>query len=162
MSARAHVGLGGNLGDVARTFRSALRMLAARPATRVAAVSPVYRTAPWGDAAQPPFLNAVAALDTALDPHALLEVLLEIERAHGRDRGAAARRWGPRTLDLDLLTHGTQVLDSARLTLPHPRLHARAFVLVPLADLDPALEIPGRGRVDRLRDALGADGVEPA
>ncbi|MFC4728611.1 2-amino-4-hydroxy-6-hydroxymethyldihydropteridine diphosphokinase [Coralloluteibacterium thermophilus] len=156
---RAHVGLGGNLGDVAASFDSALHMLDTLADTRVAAVSRRYRTPPWGETAQPPFLNAVAALDTALAPEALLDALLDIERAHGRDRGADALRWGPRTLDLDLLTYGERSIDTPRLTLPHPRIHQRAFVLVPLAEVAPGLLLPGQGRVEALRDALGQDGI---
>ncbi|WP_043798004.1 2-amino-4-hydroxy-6-hydroxymethyldihydropteridine diphosphokinase [Arenimonas composti] len=157
---RAYVGLGGNQGDVAATLQSALAALAALPGTTLAARSSFWHTPPWGDTAQPPFLNAVAALDTALSPMPLLGALLAIERAHGRDRGADARRWGPRPLDLDLLLHGDTVLAEPGLELPHPRLHQRAFVLVPLAEIAPDLVVPGRGRVADLRAAVDAAGIE--
>lgn len=128
---RAYVGLGGNLGDVAGTFRDALRRLAMLPGTQVEGVSSLYRTKPV-DATGPDFLNAVAALRTSLGPRELLGVLQGIERAHDRER---PYRNAPRTLDLDLLWFGGAVLGRPELTLPHPRMHERAFVLAPLAEL---------------------------
>ncbi|MBS7458711.1 2-amino-4-hydroxy-6-hydroxymethyldihydropteridine diphosphokinase [Coralloluteibacterium stylophorae] len=159
---RAFIGLGGNLGDVAATFEAALARLEARPGCRVALRSRNYRTPPWGEPGQPDFLNAVAALETLLAPAALLDALLEIERAHGRDRSREVPRWGPRTLDLDLLVHGDVVCDTPALTLPHPRLHERAFVLVPLAEIAPDLDVPGYGRVARLLAGVDARGIAPA
>lgn len=128
---RACVGLGGNLGDVAATFRDALARLGAAPFTQVEGVSSLYRTRPV-DAAGPDFLNAVVALRTALGPHELLGVLQGIERAHDRER---PYRNAPRTADLDLLWFGGAVLSRPELTLPHPRMLQRAFVLAPLAEL---------------------------
>jgi 2-amino-4-hydroxy-6-hydroxymethyldihydropteridine diphosphokinase len=140
---RAYVGFGGNLADPADTLRSAAAELG-REAGRIAAASPVYRSLPVGVTDQPPFLNAVAALDTPLGADALLDVLLAVEAAHGRVRDV---RWGPRTLDLDLLWFEGVVRDDARLTLPHPRAHEREFVLRPLCDLAP--DLPLRGRTAR-------------
>jgi 2-amino-4-hydroxy-6-hydroxymethyldihydropteridine diphosphokinase len=140
---RAFVGLGANLGDARGTLEQALAALAALPQTRLVASSSVYRTAPV-DATGPDFLNAVAELSTTLQPHALLQALLSIEQAHGRQRPYPN---APRTLDLDLLLHGQQVLNDPELTLPHPRAHLRAFVLQPLAELAPGLQLPGRGVV---------------
>ena len=155
----AWVGLGGNLGDVPATFASALALLAAEPGLEVRGLSPNFRTAPWGIENQPAFINAVVALGTALSPDALLDVLQRIERAHGRDR-AAETRWGPRTLDLDLLAVEGVVRDDPALTLPHPRIAERAFVLVPWAALSPELELPGLGRIADLRDSVDCSGVE--
>ena len=135
----AYVGLGANLGDARATLAAAVQALAGLPATRLAACSPLYRSAPV-DAAGPDFLNAVVALETGLPPVALLDALLAIEQQHHRER---PYRHAPRTLDLDLLLHGAQRIDTPRLTLPHPRLHLRAFVLRPLLDLAPQLQLPG-------------------
>lgn len=144
---RAFVGLGANLGDPRAAVRQALRDLAALPQVMLIARSSLYRTAPI-DAVGPAFVNAVAELQTSLTPHALLHHLQAIEQAHGRER---PYRNAPRTLDLDLLLVEDQVIDDAELTLPHPRLHQRAFVLLPLAELAPDLCIPGKGSV---RDLL--------
>ncbi len=160
---RAYVGLGANLGDARASLRAALDALARLPATRLAAVSSLYRTRPHGPQDQPDFLNAVAALETALAPLELLERLQAIEAAAGRRRDGP--RWGPRTLDLDLLLHGAARLRTPRLVLPHPRIAERPFVLVPLAELDPALEVPGAGPVAALRARCGEAGIlarEPA
>jgi 2-amino-4-hydroxy-6-hydroxymethyldihydropteridine diphosphokinase len=143
---RAYVGLGSNLGDREAAIRAAA---AALPAGRL---STIRETEPWGIEDQPRFLNAVAELETDETPRALLERLLQIERDLGRTRDGL--RWGPRTIDLDLLLHGEARLDEPGLQLPHPRLHQRAFVLEPLAELDPALEIPGRGPVSALLAGL--------
>jgi len=159
---RACIGLGGNLGDVAAALRSALAGLDALPRTRLVAASGFHRTPAWGVEAQPDFINAVAVLETGLAPRALLEALLRIERGHGRERAADGSRWGPRTLDLDLLLYGDQVIDEPDLVVPHPQMHARAFVLVPLAEVAPDAFVPGRGRVDALLAAVDASGIRPA
>lgn len=143
-----HVALGSNLDRPRRQIAQAVEALAALPQTRLVARSHDYATPPWGLAEQPEFVNAVVALDTALDPHALLRALLAIERAQGRDR--TGPRWGPRTLDLDLLLHGDRVIDDGALVLPHPRIAERAFVLLPLADIAPDLVVPGHGTVAAL------------
>jgi 2-amino-4-hydroxy-6-hydroxymethyldihydropteridine diphosphokinase len=153
---RAYVGFGGNLGDPARTLRSAAAELGGRGGAVIAA-SPIYRSDPVGLTSQPPFLNAVAALDTELDPDALLDVLFAVEASHGRTREV---RWGPRTLDLDLVWFEDVVRDDPRLTLPHPRAHEREFVLRPLCDLAPDLPLAGRAARDWLA-ALEPQGVEP-
>lgn len=152
MSIRACIGLGANLGDAAGTVRAAALSLDALPDTRLLRVSRLYRTPAWGVTAQPDFINAAALLDTALPPRALLEALLDTERRFGRDR-SAADRWGPRTLDLDLLLYGTQVVDEPGLAVPHPHLRRRAFALVPLVEIAPDACIPGVGPA---RDALAA------
>ena len=142
----AAVGLGANLGDVARSVRDAIDALGQLPGTRLVQASRLYRTPAWGVTAQPDFINAVALLDTGLSARALLEALLDIERVHGRVR-VDGERWGPRTLDLDLLLYDDAVIDRPHLQIPHPRLHLRAFVLVPLAEIAPELRLPGRGSV---------------
>ena len=139
---RAYVGLGANLGDREETIRAAV---AALPG--VAAVSTLRETDPVGVTAQPRFLNGAVAIDTELTPRELLGVLLAVERELGRER---RERWGPRTIDLDLLVFGDETLDEPGLAVPHPRLHERRFALEPLAELDPGLLIPGRGRVKDL------------
>ncbi len=136
MTSRVYVGLGANLGgDLAATLGQAARALWALPGTQRVALSSAWRSAPV-DAAGPDFLNAVAALDTSLPPLALLDALQAIEQSHGRER---PYRNAPRTLDLDLLLHGDTVMDTPRLTLPHPRLGERAFVLRPLLEIAPHL-----------------------
>ena len=156
---RAYIGLGGNLGDVSAALASAFVALDALPHTRLLARSSIYRSPPWGMTDQPAFLNAVAALDTALEPAALLAELLRIERAAGRER-IGALRWGPRTLDLDLLLYADAVIDQPGLRVPHPHLHERAFVLLPLAEIAPDAIVPGRGRVADLVVPVDADGIE--
>lgn len=143
---RAYVGVGANLGDREGTIRAAL---AALPG--VVAISELRETEPVGVVDQPPFLNGAAAVETNLSARELLDVLLEVERGLGRER---AERWGPRTIDLDLLLYGDRMIDEAGLTVPHPRLHERRFALEPLLDLDPELAIPGRGRVSDLLAGL--------
>ncbi len=138
---RAYIGIGANLGDARATVAQAITALAALPACSGLRASPVYRSAPV-DAAGPDFFNAVVALDTRLTPQALLAALQAVEQAFGRRRPYPN---APRTLDLDLLLHGDAVLHTPTLTLPHPRLHQRAFVLRPLLDLAPALGAPGVG-----------------
>ena len=148
---RAYVGLGANLGPREVTLLRAVDLLAAVDGVEVVAVSQLRETDPAGIVDQPPFLNGAVAIDTSLAPRALLDVLLETERALGRVR---AERWGPRTIDLDLLVYGDQIVDEPGLRVPHPRLAERRFALEPLADLDPALEIPGLGSVAATRAAL--------
>ena len=153
----AYIGLGSNLSDPRAQVEAALLALARLPHTRLVARSRLYRTAPWGDVAQPDFVNAVAQLETALDAPALMQALLAIERAAGRVRGV--ERYGPRVLDLDLLVYGDQRIEAAGLIVPHPRLAERAFVLVPLREIAPSLEIPGSGRVERLLQRIDTAGV---
>ena len=138
----AFVGLGANLGEPAAQLQAALRALNALPQTQVSKVSSFYRSAAIGPAGQPDYCNAVAQLETTLAPEVLLDALLAIEDAAGRVRG---ERWGARLLDLDLLTHGDTVCRSARLTLPHPALGQRDFVLLPLVEIAPEAFIPGLG-----------------
>ena len=137
----AYVALGSNLGDRRAHLEAAFAALAALPGTRLEARSALYETAPLGPPGQQDYFNAVARLATALPPHAVLDALLVIERERGRVR---SERWGPRTLDLDLLLHGDAAVRDERLTLPHPGLLARAFVLAPLHDLAPDLVLAGR------------------
>ncbi|MEX0900283.1 MAG: 2-amino-4-hydroxy-6-hydroxymethyldihydropteridine diphosphokinase [Gammaproteobacteria bacterium] len=139
----AFVALGSNLDDPRGHVERALTELRTIPHTTLTARSRLYSSPPLGPADQPDFVNAVAELATALAPRALLAALIEIEQAHGRVR--EGQRWGPRTLDLDLLLYGDVVQDEAGLTLPHPGLTRRAFVLYPLAELAPDLGIPGAG-----------------
>ena len=138
----AYVGLGANLGEREETIRAAVAEL-----PDVVAVSPLRETDPVGVTDQPRFLNGVAALETELAPHELLDVLLAVERRLGRER---RERWGPRTIDLDLLLYGDEVIDEDGLKIPHPRLRERRRVLEPLADLAPQLVVPGLGRVEDL------------
>ena len=148
---RAYVGLGANLGPREVTLLRAADLLAAADGVEVVAVSQLRETEPVGLVEQPPFLNGAVALDTSLTARALLDLLLEIERSLGRVRG---ERWGPRTIDLDLLAYGDERVEEEGLHAPHPRLHERRFALEPLAELDPELEIPGLGKVSELIAAL--------
>ena len=148
---RAYVGLGANLGPREGTLLRAVDLLAAADGVEAVVVSQLRETEPVGVVDQPPFLNGAAAIDTSLAARELLELLLETERALGRVRG---ERWGPRTLDLDLLVYGQETIDEPGLRVPHPRLAQRRFALEPLADLDPALEIPGLGNVSAALAAL--------
>jgi len=143
---RAYVALGSNLGDREATLCAALETLAAEPRIDVVAVSRFYDTEPVGYVDQPRFLNGAAALETELPPRELLERLLAVELRFGRSREDVPSQ-GPRTLDLDLLLYGDAEIDEPGLRVPHPRLHERRFVLEPLADLDPTLEVPGKGQV---------------
>jgi 2-amino-4-hydroxy-6-hydroxymethyldihydropteridine diphosphokinase len=143
---RAYVALGSNLGDRARTLLDAVEALRAEPGVEVAAVSSFWDTEPVGVLDQPRFLNGVAALDTTLPARALLELLLDVEQRFGRTRDGVPAQ-GPRTLDLDLLLYGEDEIDEPGLEVPHPRMHERRFVLGPLAEIAPGLEIPGRGEV---------------
>lgn len=147
---RAFVALGSNLDDPRAQVLRGFEALARLPETELVVRSHLYRSAPWGVTGQPEFVNAAAELETTLVAQELLDALLAIERAAGRDRSVG--RWGPRVLDLDLLLYGDVSRHEPGLTLPHPHLHERAFVLLPLNDLAPDLEVPGRGRV---RELLG-------
>ena len=154
--ARAFVGLGANLGDPRRAIAAAIRAIAALAHTRLVAVSSLYRSAPV-DATGPDYLNAVAELRTALAPDALLSALQSIEAGEGRER---PYRNAPRTLDLDLLLYADRVIDTERLRVPHPRMHTRAFVLVPLAEIDGALDIPGHPPLAELVRACARQRIE--
>ena len=143
---RVYVALGSNLGDRERTLLDAVEALRATEGVKVAALSALIETEPVGVVDQPRFVNGVVALDTTLPARALLELLLDVERRFGRSRDGVPAQ-GPRTLDLDLLLYGDAVIDEPGLQVPHPRLHERSFVLGPLAEIAPGLEIPGRGRV---------------
>ncbi len=147
----ACIGLGANLGDAQQTVRAALQALGQLPQTRLLAASRLYCTPAWGNEDQPDFINAAAALETGLPAPELLERLLATEQVFGRVR-TPGEHWGPRTLDLDLLLYGEQVIDLPQLKVPHPFLHERAFALLPLADVAPQALIPGHGTV---RDVLG-------
>jgi 2-amino-4-hydroxy-6-hydroxymethyldihydropteridine diphosphokinase len=136
----AALSLGGNLGDMRASFRAALSALSQTSGVAVVATSSVYSTAPWGKTDQPDFLNMVALLHVRITPRALLDLCLAIEKDNGRDRGD---KWGPRTLDLDVLTYGDESVAEEGLTIPHPHLHERAFVLVPLVEVAPDTQIKG-------------------
>lgn len=151
-TAEACVGLGANLGDAAASIRTALGELDGLPGTRLRRVSSLYRTAAVGGPAQPDYLNAVALIDTRLAPRDLLDALLGIEVRHGRVRGEIN---GPRTLDLDLILYAGRTIAEPGLSVPHPRAHERRFVLEPLAEIAPDMEIPGRGSVTELLAACG-------
>lgn len=146
--ARAFLGVGSNLGDREATIRRAIAMLGATDGVEVVAVSSLRETDPVGVVDQPRFLNGAVEIETRLRPRGVLGLLLAIERELGRDR--SGMRWGPRTIDLDLLVYGSETVDEQWLRVPHPRLHERRFALEPLAELDPELEIPGRGTVSEL------------
>lgn len=154
----AAIGLGANLGDRPQAIRQALERLDDGDAVRVTAVSSFYETAPWGDLDQPPFLNACALVRTRLSARDLLARCLAIEAALGRER-EKSRRWGPRPIDLDVLFWGDAAIDEPGLTLPHPRMMERAFVMIPLAEIAPDRIIAGR-RVADAAAALGDEGVE--
>lgn len=156
----AYVGLGANLGDAAATLRAAAQRLTGLADSQLLGLSRLYRTPAWGLEAQPDFINGVAALRTTLAPLDLLARLLEIEREFGRDR-SREQRWGPRTLDLDLLLYGDQVLEVPGLQLPHPRLHERAFALVPLLELDADAWIPGQGHARDAVSVLDQSNIQP-
>ena len=154
---RAYIGVGANLGDARATVCAALAALATLADSRLVLASALYRSAPV-DAVGPDFINAVAALDTAMAPLALLAALQAIEQQFGRLR---PYRNAPRTLDLDLLLHGDAVLQTPELTLPHPRLHRRAFVLRPLLQIAPTLAAPGLGRLADWLPACADQGIDP-
>jgi len=155
---RCFLGLGANLGDKMAGLKKAIALLKHEKDIRVRRTAPFYRTAPWGYADQDWFINTVVEIETSLSPQQLLNVLLAIEEKMGRVRGV---RWGPRVIDLDLLLYGDTVLNQPGLIIPHPRMAGRAFVLAPLADLEPDLVIPGCGRVADLYKAIeGRQAVE--
>jgi 2-amino-4-hydroxy-6-hydroxymethyldihydropteridine diphosphokinase len=145
--ATAFIGIGSNLGDRETHLRAALDLLAAEEGIEVVAVSQVRETEPVGPVEQGPFLNGAVQVTTELPPWKLLERLLDVEKRLGRVRG---ERFGPRTIDLDLLVYGDEIVDEPSLALPHPRLHERRFALEPLAELAPGLVVPGRGPVSAL------------
>ena len=152
------IALGGNVGDVRTTFQKAISNICGMTQAALLARSSDYTTPPWGDEAQDPFVNACIQIDTSLDPHALLFTLHKIEKKFGRDR-ATERHWGPRTLDLDLIAYDEVTIDKPELTLPHPRLFERAFVLVPLAEIVPDRVIAGR-RVAEALAGLSTEGIQ--
>jgi len=156
--ARAVLSAGSNLGDRLGTLQGCVQAIARLPDTDVLAISPVYETAPVGGPAQPDYLNAVLVIGTGLPPRDLLEAVHRIEADFGRVR---AERFGPRTLDVDIIDYDGQVSDDPALTLPHPRAHQRAFVLAPWHDIDPRAELPGRGAVTGLLAGLDRAGVRP-
>ncbi len=156
--ANAIIALGGNVGDIRSTFKKAIAHICGMAQAALLARSSDYATPPWGEANQDRFINACIEIETALDPHALLFTLHKIEQKFGRDR-AKEQRWGPRTLDLDLIAYDDVKLDKPELTLPHPRLFERAFVLVPLAEIAPERMIAGRNVKDALAQ-LSIDGIE--
>ncbi|AJP02582.1 2-amino-4-hydroxy-6-hydroxymethyldihydropteridine pyrophosphokinase [Streptomyces cyaneogriseus subsp. noncyanogenus] len=157
---RAVISLGSNLGNRLETLQGAIDALEDTPGVRVKAVSPVYETEPWGvePGSQPSYFNAVVVLKTTLPPSSLLERAHAVEEAFHRVRD---ERWGARTLDVDIVAYADVVSDDPQLTLPHPRAHERAFVLAPWHDVDPAAQLPGRGPVAELLDAVTREGVTP-
>lgn len=155
---RAYIGLGSNLADPVRQITDALDELVSIPQSQLIARSPLYRSAPMGPRDQPDYINAAAAIETQLSAKTLLHYLQRIEQRHGRVRDG--QRWGPRTLDLDLLIYGHEVFSDAELTLPHPGAHERVFVLGPLYSIAPEAVIPGKGRVADLLHACQSQLVE--
>ncbi|MET7765102.1 2-amino-4-hydroxy-6-hydroxymethyldihydropteridine diphosphokinase [Streptomyces sp. NPDC005336] len=156
---RAVISLGSNLGNRLEILQGAIDALGDTPGLRVKAVSPVYETEPWGvePGSQPTYFNAVVLIKTTLPPSSLLERGHAIEEAFERVRD---ERFGPRTIDVDIVAYQDVVSDDPELTLPHPRAHERAFVLVPWFDVDPQAEFPGRGAISALLAEVGRDGVE--
>ena len=155
----ACIGLGANLGDAKASVRQAIAALDLLPATRLLRASKLYRTRAWGQTEQPDFINAAVVLETGLGARELLDRLLGLERDFGRVR-VEGDRWGPRTLDLDLLVFGDAVIDEPGLQVPHPRLHQRAFALLPLAEIAPDVSIPQVGIVGALAALMTRDGIE--
>ncbi|KRE03256.1 2-amino-4-hydroxy-6-hydroxymethyldihydropteridine pyrophosphokinase [Bosea sp. Root670] len=150
MKVEAALAFGGNIGDPVAAFAAALKGLRAHPDITLGQLSSIYRTPPWGKTDQPEFLNMAALVETSLPPQDLLAFCLELERAGGRER---RERWGPRTLDIDILTYGDAIIDQARLQIPHPRIPERAFVLTPLAEILPQRLIGGRSVTELLAAA---------
>ena len=153
----AWLGLGSNLQEPVTQLQQALRRLGETTGLKVLRTSSFYRTPPWGDEQQDDFINAVAQIETSLEPIPLLHVLQSVENVMGRQR--SGRRWGPRTIDIDLLLYGKQQFQSAELEIPHPRMFERAFVLKPLSELDADLEIDGHGTVGELLQDLDCRGI---
>ncbi len=156
----AFVGLGANLGDAALTLRAAMQALGGLPRTRLVRASHLFRTPAWGMQDQADFINGVAMLQTTLGARELLDALLDTERQFGRERDPT-QRWGPRTLDLDLLLYADAVIDVPGLRLPHPHLHERAFALVPLLEIAPDILIPGFGPAQAALDGLETSAIQP-
>lgn len=154
----AYIGLGSNLESPRRQVETALSELRRLPHSRWRGQSPLYRSRPVGPPDQPDYVNAAAVLETELEAETLLDALQAIEERHGRRRDG--RRWGARTLDLDLLLYGQACIDTPRLKVPHPEMHRRGFVLKPLFDLNPVLEIPGRGSIADLLNTVTIDDLE--
>ena len=154
----ALIALGGNVGEVRATFEKAIANICGMTQAALLARSSDYATPPWGDEKQARFVNACIEIETSLDPHALLFTLHKIEKKFGRDRSRETR-WGPRTLDLDLIAYDDVTLDRPELTLPHPRLFERAFVLVPLSEIAPDRVIAGRG-IKAALAGLSTEGIE--
>ena len=159
MTNRCYIGLGSNQADPASQLKCALQAMAALPDTRLAGCSRFYSSAPMGPQDQPNYVNAVAALDTDLAPHVLLDALQQIERQQGRER--KAERWGPRTLDLDILLYGNRQIQDERLQVPHYHMHARAFVLYPLAELAADLLLPDGTPLQHCLEKCPKSGLEP-
>jgi len=157
MNTRAYLGLGANLGHTEQTLRTAATVIATLPGTTLCARSSLYKTPAWGLTDQPDFLNAVVMIETDLSAPELLSALMQVEHQHGRNR-ETEQRWGPRTLDIDILLYGNQVIDQPGLRIPHPHLHERAFALLPLHEIAPEIAIPGIGTLsDLLLDMLPID-----
>lgn len=159
MSCDAYIGLGSNLGDSKHCLEQAFAALDALPETQLTARSRLYRSAPMGPADQPDYINAVAQLHTALEPYDLLDALNVIEAEYGRNRPQETR-WGPRTLDLDILMMGDLQMHEQRLTIPHPGAHERIFVLLPWADIAADVDIPGHGTVGYCLERIPLQGIE--
>jgi 2-amino-4-hydroxy-6-hydroxymethyldihydropteridine diphosphokinase len=156
---RAYIGLGSNLDDPQSQLRRAIEALRHIPESRLTAISRIYRSKPMGPSDQPDYLNAVAMFDTCLEPLVLLDALQAIEQVQGRTRNG--ERWGPRTLDLDLLLYGAEMIEHPRLQVPHPGIYQRNFVLYPLFDLAPELTLPNGLALRDALAALDSDGLEP-
>lgn len=154
---KAWLGLGSNLHQPVAQVRQALKQLNVVDGIEEITTSSFYRTPPWGDEQQDDFINAVMQIETSLEPVILLAKLQSVENAMGRQRGS--RRWGPRLIDIDLLLYGDRQYHSDVLDIPHPRMHERAFVLVPLSELDANLEIPGRGAIKKFLRKLDCSGI---
>ncbi|MGE5403643.1 MAG: 2-amino-4-hydroxy-6-hydroxymethyldihydropteridine diphosphokinase [Candidatus Saccharibacteria bacterium] len=154
---KAYIGLGTNLGDREQNLRQAREMLTQIRGCRVLQFSSIYSTAPWGKVDQPDFFNQVGSLETELDAHELLHALLGIERAMGRER---REKWGPRLIDLDLLLFGDEIIDQPELKVPHPYLEARAFVLMPLLEIEPELILPNGRALKEVGKSLAKSELE--
>ncbi len=155
---KAWIGLGSNMGDGCATLGETTSLLESSAQIHILRKSSLYRTTPQGDQHQRDFTNAVIEIETGLEPLALLGVLQGVEHSLGRVRNV--HRWGPRTIDLDLLMFGDKQLETAELTLPHPRMHERAFVLIPLMEIAPGVEIPGKGSLRELLKRVAGQGIE--